>query len=141
MSRVIVRKHWLSESARSNIDTIQSKLEKRPDFTFGALLFYAFTPLPSNDLFIAYGLTTMNLLRIAIPFLLGFVSDGDALGYFSLHFVATQCLLLAAVYAFTRIDWQSLLHAHKWRWLPKPEAIPQTRRDAKRGRKLGLFAS
>jgi membrane protein YqaA with SNARE-associated domain len=143
-SRVIVRNHWLSESARANVDTIRGELEKRPKLTFGVLLFYAFTPLPSNYLFIAYGMTTMNLLRIAIPFLLGrFVSyavwaqgaavisdrldvDGsEALGYFSIYFVITQCLLLGIVYAFTLVDWGTLLHQRKWRWMTKAKGRRQ----------------
>lgn len=138
MSRLIVRNHLLSESARSNVDTIRGELEKRPKMTFGALLFYAFTPLPSNYLFIAYGLTTMNLLRIAIPFLLGrFVSyavwargaavlsdrfevdKSKTLGYFSIYFVVTQCLLLGIVYVFTRVDWNALLHQRRWHWIRK----------------------
>jgi membrane protein YqaA with SNARE-associated domain len=138
MSRGIVRNHWLSKPARANVDTIRVELEKRPKLTFGAFLFYAFTPLPSNYLFIAYGMTTLNLLRIAIPFLLGrFVSyavwargaaaisdrldvdDSEALGYFSVYFVITQCLLLGIVYVFTRVDWNVLLHERKWRWCRK----------------------
>lgn len=135
MARVIVRKRWLSEGARANIDTIRGELEKRPKATFGAFLFYAFTPLPSNYLYIAFGLTTFPLVRIVVPFLLGrFVSysiwarggaftskwldieDGEALGYFSVYFVVTQCLLLALVYAFMRLDWNVLLHEKKWKW-------------------------
>lgn len=135
MSRVIVRKRWLSESARVNIDVIKAELEKRPKLTFGAFLFYAFTPLPSNYLYIAFGLTTYPLIRIVVPFLLGrFVSysiwargaavtskwldieDGDALGYFSVYFLVTQCLLLALVYAFMQLNWNVLLHERKWKW-------------------------
>jgi membrane protein YqaA with SNARE-associated domain len=138
MSRVIVRNHWLSESARANVDTIRSELEKRPKLTFGAFLFYAFTPLPSNYLYIAFGLTTLPLIRIVIPFLLGrFVSyaiwargaavtskwldmeDGETLGYFSIYFVVTQCLLLGLVYVFMRLDWNALLHEKKWKWRTK----------------------
>ena len=52
-------------------DSLRDEIQKRPRFTFGLLLFFAFTPLPSNSVFIAYGLTTMSILRIAIPFFLG----------------------------------------------------------------------
>ena len=65
----IVRNHWLSEAARENVDSLKAELEKRPKLTFGLFLFYAFTPLPSNFLFISYGLTTMPLIRLEIPFL------------------------------------------------------------------------
>jgi membrane protein DedA with SNARE-associated domain len=138
LSRRIVRKHWLSETARDNVDSLKLELEKRPKLTFGIFLFYAFTPLPSNFLFIAYGLTTMPLIRLAVPFFIGrFVSysfwtmssaalsrkleleDTDAMAYFSIYFVLTQLALLALVYAFTRVDWNLLLRERKWRWLPK----------------------
>lgn len=138
MSRWILRNHWLSESGRANVDAVRTELAKRPTLTFGAFLFYAFTPLPSNYLFIAYGLTALSLVRIVLPFFLGrFVSyllwarsaaaissrldleDSETLGYFSVYFVITQLLLLAVVYLFTRVDWPWLLHERKWRWLRK----------------------
>jgi membrane protein DedA with SNARE-associated domain len=141
MSHTIVRKHWLSEVARDNVDSLKLQLEKRPTLTFGLFLFYAFTPLPSNFLFIAYGLTTMPLIRLTAPFLIGrFVSysfwtmsstvisrkleleDTDAMAYFSIYFVLTQLALLALVYAFTRVDWNLLLRERKWRWLSKSTA-------------------
>jgi len=141
LSRTIVRKHWLNEAARNNVDSLKLKLEKRPTLTFGLFLFYAFTPLPSNFLFIAYGLTTMPLIRLTAPFLIGrFVSysfwtmsstavsrkleleDTDAMAYFSVYFVLTQLALLALVYAFTRVDWNLLLRERRWRWLSKSTA-------------------
>jgi membrane protein DedA with SNARE-associated domain len=139
LSRTIVRNHWLSEAARENIDSLKLELEKRPNLTFGLFLFYAFTPLPSNYLFIAYGLTTMPLVRLVAPFLIGrFVSysfwtmsaaavsrkleleETDAMAYFSLYFVLTQLALLAVVFVFARVDWNLLLRKRKWRWLPRP---------------------
>lgn len=138
LSRTIVRNHWLSEAAKENVDSLKLELENRPKLTFGLFLFYAFTPLPSNYLFIAYGLTTMPLVRLVVPFFIGrFVSytfwaksaaavsrklelEGtEAIGYFSLYFVLTQLALLAVVYAFTRVDWNLLLREKRWKWLPK----------------------
>lgn len=138
MSRVIVRGHWLSAASRDNLDSLRDELQGRPRLTFSLLLFYAFTPLPSNSVFIAYGLTTMNILRIAIPFFLGrFVSylfwarsgalvsrkfdvDGsEAFGYFGMYFVLTQLALLGIVYVFARIDWKTMLREHRWKWLRK----------------------
>ena len=148
MSRTIVRRHWLSQAARENVDALRDELENRPNLTFGLLLFYAFTPLPSNSVFIAYGLTTMSLLRIAIPFFLGrFVSytfwtlsaaavsrdfsleSGQMLGYFTIYVVATQFLLLGLVYVFTRIDWKALLGQRKWRWIRKGDSTPSNHRQ------------
>jgi membrane protein DedA with SNARE-associated domain len=138
LSHLVVRNHWLSEATRKNVDSLKVALEKRPRVTFGLFLFYAFTPLPSNFLFIAYGLTTMPLIRIALPFLVGrFVSytiwtmsgvaisktldleDIDAIQYVSLYFILTQLAFLTAVYAFARVDWNLLLQKRKLRWLPK----------------------
>jgi len=144
MSRVIVRRRWLSEATRENVDVLRDELQTRPKLTFGLLLFYAFTPLPSNSVFIAYGLTTMNLLRIAIPFFLGrFVSysfwtmssavvsrkfeleDTETLGYFSVYFILTQLTLLGFVYVFTHLNWKVLIHEHKWQWLAGRVSSPR----------------
>ena len=138
LSRIIIRNHWLSNVARENINSLKLELEKRPNLTFGLFLFYAFTPLPSNYLFIAYGLTTLPFVRLLVPFLIGrFVSyyfwamsaaavsrhleleDTDAMAYFSMYFVLTQLVLLATVYAFARVDWKLLLHEGKLRWMPR----------------------
>lgn len=134
MARGVVRNRSMSDVSRENVDSLKGSMEKRPKLTFGLFLFYAFTPLPSNFLFIAYGLTTMHLARLAIPFFLGrFVSyafrtlsaaavsrrfdfdDGKTLSYFSVYFVLTQSALLGTVYLFTRLDWKMLLREHKWK--------------------------
>jgi hypothetical protein len=138
LSTVIIRKRFLGEGARQNIDVIRERLGNRPKLTFSIFLFYAFTPFPSNYLFIAYGLTAMKLPRIAVPFFLGrsvsyvlwgatssmvrrrlSIESGDALGYMSVYFVATQILLIALVYVFTRIDWRALFDERKLRWMRK----------------------
>ncbi len=143
-SRIIVRRRWLSAATRENVDSLRDEIQKRPRFTFGLLLFFAFTPLPSNSVFIAYGLTTMSILRIAIPFFLGRlvsytfwakgaaivsrkveVDGGAALGYFSGYFVVTQCALIGLVYLFTRIDWKTLVNQRKWKWLKTKVISPQ----------------
>jgi membrane protein YqaA with SNARE-associated domain len=143
MSRLIVRQRWLSETSRDNVDTLRDELLKRPRLTFSVLFFYAFTPLPSNTVFIAYGLTTMNMLRIAVPFFLGrFVSysfwargakllsrkfdvdNSDALGYFSVYFVLTQLAFLGIVFLFARIDRRALIHEREWKWLREQSALP-----------------
>lgn len=137
LSRRIVRNQWLSDAARENINSIRIELEKRPRMTFTVLLFYAFTPLPSNYLFIAYGLTALPLIRLVVPFFVGrFVNyyfwtmggaavsrrleleDTEAMTYFGIYFILTQLALLGLVYLFTRVDWNYLLQRKKWRWIP-----------------------
>lgn len=143
-ARVLVRQRFLSEDSRRNIDTIREYLEPRRKLTFGVFLAYAFTPFPSNYLFIAYGLTTMPLRRIAAPFFIGrsisysfwgitastvarriALESTDALSYLSVYFVASQILLLSLIYIFTRIDWRALLHERKFKWVTKGLSRPQ----------------
>ena len=147
LSRILIRNRWLSEAAKQSINSLKLELEKRPNLTFGLFLFYAFTPLPSNYLFIAYGLTTMPLVRLVAPFFVGrFVSyyfwtmsaaavsrkleldETDAMAYFSVYFVFTQLALLAVVYVFMRVDGKLLLQKRKWGWLPK--SIPDAKRSS-----------
>jgi hypothetical protein len=144
MARVVVRQRFMSNSTRENIDAIREHLEPRRKLTFGVFLFYAFTPLPSNYLFIAYGLTTMKLRSIAAPFFIGrsvsysfwgftasavarriTLESTDALSYLSVYFVASQILLLSLVYVFTRVDWRLLFREKKFRWVAKAPMRPQ----------------
>src|SRR5262245_25699895 len=70
LSRILIRHKCLSDTTRHNIDALRDGLERRRALTIGLVLCYAFSPLPSNVLFIAYGLTPLKLSRIAVPFLL-----------------------------------------------------------------------
>lgn len=144
MSYFIIRQRFMSRRARENVDVIRDRLQSRRKLTFGAFLLYAFSPFPSNYLFIAYGLTGMDLVLIVVPFFLGraisysfwgLTSSVVAhrihrllpLSYLSAYFVVTQILLLAAVYAFTRVDWATLFDRRKFRWLPRSSRISERR--------------
>lgn len=135
-SRLIIRQRLLSENSKQNIDAIRSGLEGKKKFTFGLFLFYAFSPLPSNYLFIAYGLSNMELKLIALPFFLGRavsyafwghssaaagrwlgVESSGLLSYLSVYFIATQILLLYLIYLFTRVDWRALFAERTLRFL------------------------
>ena len=136
MSRLVIRQRLLSPSARENVDAIKERLEGRPKVTFSVFLLYAFTPFPSNYLFIAFGLTAMELKLIAIPFFVGRSisysfwaitastvarrnSFGltEGLSYLSVYFVVSQLVLLSIVYAFTRLDWRALFNEKKLKWI------------------------
>ena len=135
-ARDIVRNRWMSAHAIRNVDVLRVRLEQRKELTFSLFLFYAFSPLPSNFLFIAYGLTGMRLPAIVAPFFLGrFVSynfwglaggaaaraldleSTEAFSYFGGYFILTQALLLSIVYGFTKVDWQYLFSEKKFRWM------------------------
>ena len=138
LSRVVIRQKFMSADARRNVDAIRENLKGRTKLTFGLFLLYAFSPLPSNYLFIAYGLTAMDLKLIAIPFFLGrtvsysfwrfasaavarkIATDSETTWpYFSGYFIVSQIAFLFLVYAFTRIDWHRLLTDHSFSWTPR----------------------
>jgi hypothetical protein len=142
MSCVIVRRRFLSEAMRDNIDVIKGQLERHRTLTFGAFLVYAFSPLPSNYLFIAYGLTSLPLALAAVPFFIGrcvsysfFVFTAsevsqhlalelaEAQSYFGIYFVISQLLLLALVFLFTRVDWRYLVAVRRFRWLRRAAIV------------------
>ncbi len=135
-ARSIVRGKLLSADTRQNIDAIKDKLQGKQTLTAGVCLFYAFSPLPSNYLFIAYGLTTLELRLLALPFFLGrligynfWAHLGSAAAhklaieaphnYMSVYFILVQVACLALVYLFMRIDWRALLQERKLRWAGK----------------------
>jgi hypothetical protein len=91
-----------------------------------AMLFYSFGPIPSNQLFIAAGLTGMRLAPIVGAFLAGrlfsytfVVASAHVFhtrieGLFAAKWsnfgaLAVDVLALAALVLFTRIDWPRLL--------------------------------
>jgi membrane protein YqaA with SNARE-associated domain len=131
----LVRGHLMREADRQNIDVVKAWLEKRKAVTAGVLLLYAFSPFPSNYLFIAYGLTRLRLWLIGVPFFFGrlasyavwahlaqlthaYVDPESELegGYLGVYFVASQLALLGVVVVFMKFDWAYLLNEHKFRW-------------------------
>jgi hypothetical protein len=108
----------------------KSRLEHRSALIVFTFPLYALSPLPSNYLFIAYGLTTLDLRLIVIPVFLGrvisytfFVFSAatarhdlileapEAAPFLRLYFVVSQILFVSLVFVFTEIDWGALLRA------------------------------
>jgi|ERR1700687_2082618 len=140
MSHAVVRQKLMSDQARGNIDVLRARLEKQSKLTFSAFLLYAFTPLPSNFLFIAYGMTAMKLKLIAIPFFMGrsvsysfwaltsaaaarklSFESTEALPYWSVYFLVSQTLILVMIYLFSKVDWRALFSEKKVKWIPREE--------------------
>ncbi len=145
LSHWLVRGKLLSGAHLQNVNVIRDRLEKRRVLTFGAVLLFAFGPLPSNFLFIAYGLTGLPMLRVALPFLIGrtvsyafFAMSGEAVGrrfslgplqstYYAIaYFLASQVLIMGALYVFTRVDWKALLDRRKLVWVSHPKTAADT---------------
>lgn len=139
LAHIVIRQRFLSDAKKQNIDSIREGLQGRRKLTFSVFLFYALSPLPSNYLFIAYGLTTMELRLIAVPFFLGrcvsyafwglfsstvsrffSLESDEALPYLSIYFVASQIFLMYLVYLFTKIDWRTLFSDRKLRRMRYP---------------------
>jgi membrane protein YqaA with SNARE-associated domain len=139
-SRLLVRQKLLSEQTRRNVDAIKLGIESRPVMTFGTVLGYSISPLPSNYLFIAYGLTSLPIAFLALPFFVGrLVSYGfwlktastvgdrldfdwfESAHYFVGYFLLSQLLLIPVIYGFTRIDWHAAFVERRFKWLGKRE--------------------
>lgn len=136
LSYLIIRQHLLSDKTKINIDSLKNYLERNKKLTYKIFLFYAFSPLPSNQLFIAYGLTSLKFRYVAWPFFVGrlcsytfwaltaskvserLASESlQTLSYFSYFFVVSQALIFLVIYLFTKLDWQKLLEEKTLQWL------------------------
>jgi uncharacterized membrane protein YdjX (TVP38/TMEM64 family) len=134
LARRIVHSRWVAQKMRDNLAVVAEAIQRRRSVSFVAFLCYAFSPLPSNALFLAYGLSTAPLHMLAVPFFLGRVVSyaiavigGSAVSrHFDfeaswastwIYFVLSQLAMLAVVYAFTRIDWRKTSEERRVRWL------------------------
>ena len=134
LSRLIVRQKFLSEQARLNVDALKQGIEGRKALTSTMFVAFALSPLPSNYLFIAYGLTSLPIILLAAPFFIGrilsygfWVTTASALGdrlnldsfelssYLGAYFLVSQLLLVPVMYGFTRIDWHAAFAQRKFK--------------------------
>jgi len=126
MAFLLVRQRWLSPRTKENVDQVKDRLEQHRAMTFGAVLAYTCSPLPSNSLFIAYGLTSLPLAPVAAASFIGrfltysfwvimamevahqvVLDDGSVFAYLGAYFVLTQAFLLALVVVFAKLDWRA----------------------------------
>ncbi|HYF04774.1 MAG TPA: hypothetical protein VEA59_01235 [Patescibacteria group bacterium] len=138
LSSRLIYSRFLNDTSINNINQVRGWLLQHANISGTMFLFYAFSPLPSNNLFIAYGLTNLPIGKIAIPFFIGrivsysfwavsFNSLGSILineqtsryELFGGYFVVTQIFNLLLVYGFVKLDWSSFIHRRKLQWLQK----------------------
>ena len=138
ISDKIIRNKFLSETAKSNIDNLKKKIEGNKAFTFGFFLSYAFSPFPSGQLFLAYGLTNLKTKIAAIPFFVGRlisysfwaltaseiskrvdITSLKSGAFFSGFFILAQMAAFYMVYLFIKLDWKILFEEHKIRFVKK----------------------
>lgn len=130
----VVESRYVSPRMRDSLSVVAEAIARRRTASAFGFLLFAFSPLPSNVLFLAYGLTRAPLLLLVGPFFVGrLVSYAIAFASASalsqhleleltfsdslLYFVATQVALLAIVYGFAKFDWQRLSIERRLRWL------------------------
>ncbi len=126
LAYILVRQRWLSARTKENVDLVKVRLERHRVMTFGAVLAYTCSPLPSNSLFMAYGLTSLPLAPVAAASFIGrflvysfwvvmamevaqkvVVDKGSVFAYLGGYFVVTQVLMLALVVVFAKLDWRA----------------------------------
>lgn len=137
-SRYIIRNKLLSKSSKVNINYLKVYLEKNKWIASSIFLADALSPLPSDQLFIAYGLTNLPVRYAIIPFFCGrivtyglgvytakYLSDKLTIGslnitsFFSSYFILLEIGLLSLVYLFVKVDWKNLILNHKFRFIMK----------------------
>jgi len=141
----------LSEKRRENLAAVSDALMKKRGSIVATLIFFAVSPLPSAQLFVAAGLLDMNLVPLTLAFLAGRLFSyslylsaaslaerhfGDILGriFGSPWSIAVQLVLLAGVSVLPFVNWKSILerraaqqgHAHQG---PAPDGGDQPRAD------------
>ena len=126
---------WFPASARANLDSVARTIERRRATSSVAILLFAFTPLPSNALFMTFGLSRAPLPLLAAPFFAGrfatyaLAFTGGAIladrfdieisgGASALYFVASQLASVTLVYLFAKIDWRRSWCERRLRWVP-----------------------
>jgi hypothetical protein len=134
-SRKVIRNRLLSIKAKENIDHLYSHFKRGKWVASGIFLLDALTPLPSDQLFIAFGLTKFRARYALIPFICGrlvtysiwvytadFVSKSvsvSSLGVFSFlsgSVILVELVLIFLIYLFVKIDWQHLFLTHRFRF-------------------------
>lgn len=133
-SHTIIRRKLLSDKSTKNIDDIKEHVETKKALTLGIFLFYAFSPFPSGQLFLSYGLTNLPIWMLAVPFFIGRLSSYLAWSltsseisrriavsslasgkFFGFYFIAGQFMSFLLVYLFIKIDWHFLFTEKKIR--------------------------
>lgn len=127
-SHHLIRNKILSKHMRDNIDHLKAHLIKNKWVASGLFLLDSLTPLPSDQLFIAYGLTGMPLVYAMVPFILGrlvtysfwvytanyvassiSITSWSIFSFFGGSFIIVEIGLFFLVYLFIRIDWEYLI--------------------------------
>ncbi|CAN5152562.1 hypothetical protein BH11PAT3_BH11PAT3_0720 [soil metagenome] len=125
LTRLILRGNFFSEKTKENLNHINIIIERKKKSSLIFLFFFALSPLPSNQLFMAYGMTDLPLKHLVIPFFIGrlitymfwsFAGSrlGDILDLsqsiksFGAFFILSQVFAFVLLYFFTKINWKKV---------------------------------
>ena len=144
LAYLLVRQRWLSARTKENVELVKVRLDKHRAMTFGAVLAYTCSPLPSNSLFIAYGLTSLPMAPVAVASFIGrfltysvwvvmamevaqkvVVDEGSVFAYLGGYFVVTQVLMLGLVVLFTKLDWRAWFASKTVQLMTRTETASQ----------------
>lgn len=133
LAQRIAASRFVKPQMRDNLAAVAETINRRRSASALLFLLFAFSPLPSNVLFLAYGMTGGPLWLLALPFFIGrvvsyavaFVGGSFLASQFdaglstasSVYFFVSQLALLGVVYAFTKINWRHALSLRWLRWL------------------------
>lgn len=136
LAKRIVRIRWLRPARRESLAAVAELIERWRATSALAFLLFAVSPLPSNVVFLAYGLTGAPLRLLAVPFFIGrlvsytaavkggslvaqhFESEVTGAGAgVAAYFLVVQLTLLVALFGFTRVDWRRTLAEKRLCWL------------------------
>jgi membrane protein YqaA with SNARE-associated domain len=138
-------KRFLSEQHKANVSALGRWLNARPGWRgVLAVLVYSLGPIPSNQLFIAAGLSGARLWPVALGFLPGRLVSYPTLALAAKgaddHFggiltrqwhdpkwLVLELLSIAGIVWFSRLDWPRILH------LPVPSIVGQAGAPVEQG--------
>jgi len=142
-AKYIIRNRFLGQRYKKNMNYLKGRLEKRPYYTSLVFFVEAFTPLPSDQFFIAYGLTGMKLRYALVPFVMARIFTYSfwvytaselsksvlaqkltLLSFLSWQFILAELFILFMLYLFVKIDWEHFILNRKLRII---ENIPRMR--------------
>lgn len=116
-------RNFLPQNSKSNMDYLGNYLEHRERITVPFVFFYAFLPIPSNQVFITAGLARLNIKLIAFSFFIGrlisytlWIGIADRVSdslenIFNPHYskIISFAIELLIIYLVSKIDWKKHL--------------------------------
>lgn len=137
-SKHIIRNRLLGERYKKNMEYLKIHLEKKPHLTSFVFFIEAFTPIPSDQFFIAYGLTGMKLRYALVPFFIAriftysfwtytatelsksaWAQNFNIFSFLSWPVIIAEVFILFLIFLFVKIDWSNFILNRKLKMIKK----------------------